>query len=46
MPDVPQPPHFTPARRKKRWNGPVQYEDKSGQLMMLPTGEGAAAAGG
>lgn len=23
--------------RKKRWNGPVQYEDKSGQLMMLPT---------
>jgi len=23
--------------RKKRWNGPLQYEDKSGQLMMLPT---------
>jgi len=23
--------------RKKRWSGPVQYEDKSGQLMMLPT---------
>jgi len=22
--------------RKKRWNGPLQYEDKSGQLMMLP----------
>eukprot|EP00877_Chromochloris_zofingiensis_P009410 jgi/Chrzof1/4722/Cz14g23320.t1 len=22
--------------RKKRWDGPVQYEDKSGQLMMLP----------
>jgi hypothetical protein len=25
------------CRRKKRWNGPLQYEDKSGQLMMLPT---------
>jgi cytochrome c peroxidase len=24
------------ARRKKRWNGPLQYEDRSGQLMMLP----------
>ena len=24
--------------RKKKWNGPVQYEDKSGELMMLPTG--------
>ncbi|KIZ05573.1 cytochrome c peroxidase [Monoraphidium neglectum] len=23
--------------RKKRWSGPVQYEDKSGELMMLPT---------
>jgi cytochrome c peroxidase len=23
--------------RKKRWGGPLQYEDKSGQLMMLPT---------
>lgn len=22
---------------KKKWNGPLQYEDKSGQLMMLPT---------
>lgn len=22
--------------RKKRWDGPLQYEDKSGQLMMLP----------
>lgn len=22
--------------RKKKWNGPPQYEDKSGQLMMLP----------
>jgi cytochrome c peroxidase len=22
--------------RKKKWNGPLQYEDKSGQLMMLP----------
>lgn len=22
--------------RKKKWNGPEQYEDKSGQLMMLP----------
>merc|ERR1711871_1091454 len=21
----------------KRWNGPVQYEDKTGELMMLPT---------
>lgn len=25
-----------PCRRKKRWDGPLQYEDKSGQLMMLP----------
>ena len=25
------------AWRKKRWSGPLQYEDKSGQLMMLPT---------
>lgn len=24
-------------RRKKKWSGPLQYEDKSGQLMMLPT---------
>lgn len=23
--------------RKKRWNGPMQYEDRSGTLMMLPT---------
>eukprot|EP00891_Asterochloris_glomerata_P008407 jgi/Astpho2/8407/Aster-01462 len=23
--------------RKKKWNGPLQYEDESGQLMMLPT---------
>lgn len=23
--------------RKKKWDGPLQYEDKSGQLMMLPT---------
>ncbi|KAL4857583.1 Cytochrome c peroxidase [Chlorella vulgaris] len=23
--------------RKKKWNGPLQYEDKSGQLMMLNT---------
>jgi cytochrome c peroxidase len=23
--------------RKKKWDGPMQYEDKSGQLMMLPT---------
>jgi hypothetical protein len=23
--------------RKKKWEGPVQYEDRSGQLMMLPT---------
>ena len=23
--------------RKKKWSGPVQYEDKSGELMMLPT---------
>ena len=22
---------------KKKWNGPLQYEDKSGQLMMLNT---------
>lgn len=22
--------------RKKKWSGPMQYEDKSGQLMMLP----------
>eukprot|EP00775_Hariotina_reticulata_P013829 gene13829-13948_t len=22
--------------RKKKWNGPLQYEDKSGQLMMTP----------
>merc|ERR1712146_667846 len=22
---------------KKRWNGPLQYEDRSGKLMMLPT---------
>lgn len=22
--------------RKKKWDGPLQYEDKSGQLMMLP----------
>jgi cytochrome c peroxidase len=22
---------------KKKWKGPLQYEDKSGQLMMLPT---------
>eukprot|EP00879_Flechtneria_rotunda_P006070 GHRR01006383.1.p1 GENE.GHRR01006383.1~~GHRR01006383.1.p1 ORF type:complete len:326 (+),score=106.95 GHRR01006383.1:365-1342(+) len=22
--------------RKKRWDGPLQYEDKSGELMMLP----------
>jgi hypothetical protein len=28
--------HNTTHRRKKRWNGPLQYEDKSGQLMMLP----------
>lgn len=25
------------AWRKKKWSGPLQYEDKSGQLMMLPT---------
>ena len=25
------------VRRKKKWNGPLQYEDESGQLMMLPT---------
>jgi len=31
-----QPPHPTP-RRKKKWSGPLQYEDRSGQLMMLPT---------
>lgn len=24
------------CRRKKKWSGPLQYEDKSGQLMMLP----------
>jgi hypothetical protein len=24
------------ARRKKKWNGPLQYEDRSGELMMLP----------
>lgn len=23
--------------RKKKWSGPLQYEDRSGQLMMLPT---------
>jgi hypothetical protein len=23
--------------RKKRWSGPVQYEDPTGELMMLPT---------
>ena len=23
--------------RKKKWSGPLQYEDKTGQLMMLPT---------
>ena len=23
--------------KKKKWNGPLQYEDKSGTLMMLPT---------
>jgi hypothetical protein len=22
---------------KKKWNGPLQYEDKTGTLMMLPT---------
>ncbi|KAL6784691.1 hypothetical protein ACKKBF_B02810 [Auxenochlorella protothecoides x Auxenochlorella symbiontica] len=22
---------------KKKWNGPIQYEDKTGELMMLPT---------
>ena len=25
------------CRRKKKWNGPLQYEDESGELMMLPT---------
>ena len=25
------------CRRKKRWNGPVQYEDPTKALMMLPT---------
>jgi hypothetical protein len=30
------PPPLAPRRRKKRWAGPLQYEDKSGQLMMLP----------
>jgi len=34
---------------KKKWDGPLQYEDKSGTLMMLPTDmvrerEGGAAA--
>jgi cytochrome c peroxidase len=24
-------------RTKKKWNGPLQYEDKTGSLMMLPT---------
>jgi hypothetical protein len=23
--------------RKKKWSGPIQYEDPSGELMMLPT---------
>jgi cytochrome c peroxidase len=23
--------------KKKKWGGPMQYEDKSGELMMLPT---------
>lgn len=33
---------------KKKWNGPLQYEDKSGDLMMLPAGElvGGRVGGG
>jgi catalase (peroxidase I) len=27
---------LTVCRRKKKWEGPLQYEDKSGQLMMTP----------
>lgn len=29
-------PQLSGRRRKKKWSGPMQYEDKSGQLMMLP----------
>ena len=25
------------CRTKKKWRGPVQYEDPSGDFMMLPT---------
>ena len=28
---------FVTRRTKKKWNGPLQYEDPSKQLMMLPT---------
>lgn len=26
-----------PYRRRRKWNGPPQFEDKTGQLMMLNT---------
>ena len=30
---------FVSYRKKKKWAGPLQYEDDTKELMMLPTGE-------